>query len=41
MLAFVSPDTGEIDGPNDFAFIEFKLKDGQWEIFDWLKKNFS
>jgi CMP-N-acetylneuraminic acid synthetase len=41
MLAFVSPDTGEIDGPNDFAFIEFKLKSEPWEVYEWLKKNFS
>ncbi len=41
MLAYVSPDTGEIDGPNDFAFIEFKLQNESWEVYEWLKKNFS
>jgi CMP-N,N'-diacetyllegionaminic acid synthase len=41
MLAFPSPDTGEIDGPNDFPFIEFKLQNEEWEIYEYLKKNFS
>jgi CMP-N-acetylneuraminic acid synthetase len=41
MLAYPSPDTGEVDGPNDFAFIEYKLETESWEIYNYLKKNFS
>ncbi|MDO8553021.1 MAG: acylneuraminate cytidylyltransferase family protein [bacterium] len=41
ILAFVSPDTGEIDKQEDFAFAEYTLKNGSWEIYDYLKKNFS
>jgi len=41
ILAFVSPDTGEIDRKEDFKFIEFKLQTEKWEVYDYLKKNFS
>ncbi len=41
MLAFASPDTGEIDRPQDLAFARFKLETEPWEIYEWLKKNFS
>lgn len=41
ILAFISPDTGEIDTLKDFEFIEYKIKEGKWEIYDWLRKNFS
>ena len=38
ILAFVSLDTGEIDKKEDFAFAEYTLKNGSWEICEWLKK---
>jgi CMP-N,N'-diacetyllegionaminic acid synthase len=41
ILAFVSENTGEIDTLKDFEFLEHKLQNSQWEIYDWLKKNFS
>ena len=41
ILAFVSPDTGEIDRAEDFKFIEFKLQAEKWEVYDYLKKNFG
>lgn len=41
ILAFISPDTGEIDKQEDFAFAEYTLKSGSWEIYEWLKKKFS
>ena len=41
ILAFVSPQTGEVDHPRDFEFIEYKLNQGKWEVYEWLKTNFS
>ena len=41
ILAFVSPDTGEIDKQEDFAFAEYTLKNGRWEVYDYLKRDFS
>lgn len=41
ILAFVSPDTGEIDRKEDFPFLEFKLQNEKWEVYDYLKKNFD
>ena len=41
MLAFVSPDTGEVDKEEDIKFIQFKLETEQWEVYEWLTKNFS
>ena len=38
ILAFVSLDTGEIDKKEDFAVAEYTLKNGSWEICEWLKK---
>lgn len=40
ILAFISPDTGEIDKPEDLSFVNFKLQKEHWEIYNWLKKNF-
>lgn len=40
ILAFISPDTGEIDKLEDLAFVNFKLQKERWEIYDYLKKNF-
>ena len=41
MLAFESPDTGEVDKAEDLKFIQFKLETEQWEVYEWLTKNFS
>ena len=41
ILAYVSPDTGEIDNPEDFTFAEFNLEKKPWKIHDYLKKNYS
>ena len=41
MLAFVSPNTGEVDTEEDFKFIEYKLDTEKWEVHDYLQKNFS
>jgi CMP-N,N'-diacetyllegionaminic acid synthase len=38
ILAFVSPNTGEIDKQEDFAFAEYTLKNGRWEIYERLKE---
>lgn len=40
ILAFISPDTGEIDKPEDLSFVNFKLQKEHWKIYDYLKKNF-
>lgn len=41
ILAFISENTGEIDTQRDFEYLEFKIKEVKWEIYDWLKNNFS
>jgi len=41
ILAYISPDTGEIDKLGDFKFCEYTLKTGKWEIYEYLKKNFK
>ncbi len=41
ILAYASPDTGEVDRIEDFNFIKYTLEKGDWEIYDYLKKNFS
>lgn len=41
MLAFISTDTGEVDKAEDLKFIQFKLETEGWEVYEWLKKNFS
>ncbi len=41
ILAFVSPDTGELDKIEDLDFIAHKLKSGNFEIYEFLRKNFS
>ena len=40
IVGFISPDTGEIDKPEDLSFVNFKLQKEHWEIYNWLKKNF-
>ena len=41
ILAFISQDTGEIDRPEDFKFIEFKLEKEKWEVYEYLQQHFS
>ncbi len=41
ILAYASPDTGEVDRMEDFKFIEYTLEKGDWEIYKYLKANFS
>jgi hypothetical protein len=36
MLGFETPDTGEIDIPEDFKRVEFYLNSGKNTIFDYL-----
>lgn len=40
ILPFISPDTGELDTLRDVQFIQYKLNEGNWEIYEYLKKNF-
>lgn len=40
ILAFASPDTGEVDRLEDFKFIEYTLEKGNWAIYKCLKENF-
>lgn len=37
MLAFTSPDTGDIDYQGDLDFVRTTLKNGTWEIYEYLK----
>lgn len=41
ILAYQSPDTGEVDRLEDFKFIEYTLEKGDWEIYKYLVKNFK
>lgn len=41
ILSFIAPDTGELDTMDDIKFIEYKLKEGKWEIYEYLKNNFK
>ncbi len=41
ILAYSSPDTGEIDKLEDFHFTEYNLKKEVWEVYEYLKKNFG
>lgn len=41
ILAFVTPNTGEIDGPEDLNLIRFMINDKDWEIYKYLKDNFK
>ena len=40
ILAYASPDTGEVDRLEDFKFIEYTLEKEPWEIYKYLKENF-
>lgn len=41
ILAFVSPNPGEIDKAEDFDFIKYKLQNEPWEIYKYLTEHFS
>ena len=41
ILAYISPDTGEIDKAEDLKFAEFNLQKNNWEIYQYLKNNFK
>lgn len=41
ILAYTSPNTGEVDRLEDFKFIEYTLEKGNWKIYKYLKDNFS
>lgn len=41
ILAYISPDTGEIDKTEDLMFAEFNLQKNNWEIYHYLKSNFK
>lgn len=38
ILSFISPNTGEIDRIEDVKFVEYKLRERNWEIYAYLKK---
>jgi len=40
ILAFIVPDVGELDRPEDFEFIKFKLNKENYKIYQYLKDNF-
>lgn len=40
ILSFITPFTGELDGPEDLNFIEYLLKKRDWQIYEYLKANF-
>ena len=41
MLAFIAPDTGEIDKEEDFKKLNYFLNKGKNTIYDYLSQNFS
>ena len=41
ILAFISPDAGEVDRPEDLEFIKFNLNKGHYKIYEYLKSNFK
>ncbi len=40
ILAFHTPDTGDIDNMNDLEYVEEILNKNQWEIYEYLKNSF-
>ncbi|WP_407282805.1 acylneuraminate cytidylyltransferase family protein [Methanolobus sp. WCC1] len=40
MLSFITPDVGEVDNLEDFDYIEYILQTKEYEILDFLKKNY-
>ena len=41
IMAFISPDSGELDRPEDLEFIKFNLNKGRYKIYEYLKNNFK
>ncbi len=41
MLAFLAPDTGEVDAEGDFKKLNYFLENGKHTIYDYLSRNFS
>ena len=41
ILACTVEDVGELDNPQDVEFVRFQLQKGQYEILEYLKKNFG
>lgn len=41
ILAFLTPDTGDIDNRDDLNFVETLLSKKRFSVYDWLEKNYS
>jgi hypothetical protein len=41
MLAFITPDTGEVDTEDDFKRLNYLLANGKFGIYEYLCKNFE
>lgn len=41
IMAFISPDAGELDRPEDLEFIKFNLNKGHYKVYEYLKNNFK
>ncbi len=41
IMAFISPDTGELDRPEDLEFFRFNLEKQKYKIHEFLKNNFK
>jgi CMP-N-acetylneuraminic acid synthetase len=41
MLAFLAPNTGEVDAEDDFKKLNYFLKSGRHTVYDYLGRNFS
>ncbi len=40
ILAFLTPETGDIDALHDVHFVHTVLKKGRWEIYEYLKEHY-
>jgi len=41
ILAFFTPDTGDIDNYSDLSYIKRVIQEQKWEVHEYLKKKFS
>ena len=41
ILAFLTPDTGDIDYLSDLVYVQKVIKEKRWQIYEYLKKNFK
>ena len=41
ILPIITPNTGELDRPEDIEFIKFSLEKGSYKIYEYLKNNFK